>query len=245
MLLQSSFIEGRPALPAKFAILLVYFADHRLFSVCFMSISSGNVFMVVAPSGAGKSTLVNALLERDSALTLSLSCTTRAPRPGEEDGREYRFVSLETFAQLRDRHALLEWAEVHGNFYGTPTDHIEQSIGNGHDVLLEIDWQGARQIRQRFPAAVGIFILPPSFDALETRLKARGQDDASVIARRLLGAGGEIAHAPECEYVIINQEFSVALQELTQIISAARLRFSSQAARHANLFSQLGIPAAH
>jgi guanylate kinase len=230
---------------AKFDILSSNSPIIGLSSVRSMSISSGNVFMVVAPSGAGKSTLVNALLEHDPTLGLSVSCTTRPPRPGEVDGREYRFVSLEMFEQMRDQHALLEWAEVHGNFYGTPTDHIEQSIRNGHDVLLEIDWQGARQVRQRFPAAIGIFILPPSFDALETRLKARGQDDASVIARRLLGAGGEIAHAPECEYVIINQEFSVALHELTQIISAARLRFSSQAARHANLFSQLGIPAAH
>lgn len=112
-------------------------------------------------------------------------------------------------------------------------------------MLLEIDWQGARQVRQRFPGAIGIFVLPPSIEELESRLKARGQDAPQVIARRLMAAGGEIAHAPECEYVIINQEFSVALSELTQIVSAARLRFSSQAVRHAELFAQLGIPAAH
>jgi guanylate kinase len=210
-----------------------------------MTIPSGNVFMVVAPSGAGKSSLVNALLERDPRLALSVSCTTRKPRPGETDGREYRFVSIEAFNQLRDGNALLEWAEVHGNFYGTPTDRIESATRAGRDVLLEIDWQGARQVKQRYPTAIGIFILPPSFDALESRLKARGQDDAPVIARRLLAAGGEIAHAPDCEYVIINQEFTTALDELTQIVSASRLRFSSQAARHADLFSQLGIHAAH
>ncbi|WP_082621481.1 guanylate kinase [Bordetella sp. N] len=210
-----------------------------------MSTTYGNVFMVVAPSGAGKSSLVSALLKQDPSISLSISCTTRAPRPGEVDGREYRFVSQEEFLRLRDQDALLEWAEVHGNFYGTPRDRIDEATRLGRDVLLEIDWQGARQVRQRFPAAIGIFILPPSIEELEARLKARGQDEPQVIARRLLGAGGEIAHAPECEYVIINQEFSVALLQLVQIVSAARLRFSSQAVRHAQLFSQLGISAPH
>jgi len=205
----------------------------------------GNVFMVVAPSGAGKSSLVGALLDRDPALTLSISATTRAPRPGEQDGREYRFMDVAAFQALRAADALLEWAEVHGNFYGTPRDTIDAATQSGRDVLLEIDWQGARQVRQRFPDAIAVFILPPSFEALEERLKARGQDDDSVISRRLLAAGGEIAHAPECEYVIINQDFDVALEQLSQIIQAARLRFESQAARHADLFAQLGIPAAH
>jgi guanylate kinase len=210
-----------------------------------MSAQSGNIFMVVAPSGAGKSSLVDALLRDDAALTLSISCTTRAPRPGEQHGREYRFVSVAAFKQMRDANNLLEWAEVHGNFYGTPTDTIEAVTCAGRDVVLEIDWQGARQVRQKFPHALGIFILPPSIDELDARLKARGKDDASVIARRLLSAGGEIAHAPECEYVIINQEFTVALEELKQIVNAARLRFPSQAARHAALFAQLGIPGTH
>lgn len=210
-----------------------------------MSTHSGNVFIITAPSGAGKSSLVKALLKHDSSILLSISCTTRAPRPGEEEGRDYRYVSIDAFSEMRKNQMLLEWAEVHGNFYGTPRDFIDEATEAGRDVLLEVDWQGARQIKQHYPQAISIFILPPSIEELESRLITRGQDEPSVIARRLLAAGGEIAHAPECEYVIINQEFSVALLELTQIVSAARLRFSSQAARNASLFAQLGIPAAH
>ena len=199
--------------------------------------------MVVAPSGAGKSSLVTALLAQDDSITLSISCTTRAPRPGEVDGREYRYIDVDTFQRMRDGGALLEWAEVHGNFYGTPRDAIDAATAAGRDVLLEIDWQGARQVRRHFPEAIGIFILPPSIEALEQRLHQRGQDEPHVIARRLLAAGGEISHAPEFEYVIINQEFSAALRDLATIVEAARLRFASQAVRHAGLFSQLGLPA--
>lgn len=206
-----------------------------------MNNRAGNLFMVVAPSGAGKSSLVNSLLAADSGIRLSISATTRAPRPGEQDGREYHFVSVASFERMRRENALLEWAEVHGNFYGTPRDWIERQTESGQDVLLEIDWQGARQVRRSFPEAIGIFILPPSIEALEARLHKRGQDDPQVITRRLLAAGGEISHAPEFEYVIINQEFNVALQELSMIVAAARLRFRSQAARHTALFSQLGI----
>lgn len=210
-----------------------------------MSTHSGNVFIITAPSGAGKSSLVKALLKYDPTILLSISCTTRAPRPGEQEGRDYRYVSVDDFHAMRKNRMLLEWAEVHGNFYGTPRDVIDEATRNGRDVLLEVDWQGARQIKEHYRQAISIFILPPSIEELESRLVTRGQDEPSVIARRLLAAGGEIAHAPECEYVIINQEFSVALLELTQIVSAARLRFSSQAARNASLFAQLGIPAAH
>lgn len=202
---------------------------------------AGNIFMVVAPSGAGKSSLVNALLAQDPSLSLSISCTTRAPRPGERDQEHYRFVSVETFQAMRDRGDMLEWAEVHGNFYGTPRDRVAQAIARGTDIILEIDWQGARQVRQHYPQAIGIFILPPSIEALETRLNRRGQDAPQVIARRLLAAGGEMAHASDCEYVIINQEFSIALQQLQQVVSAARLRYAAQAVRHADLFMQLGI----
>lgn len=206
-----------------------------------MSQRPGNVFMIVAPSGAGKSSLVNALLEKEPDMMLSISCTTRPPRPGEEHDKHYRFVSVEEFQALRDAGSMLEWAEVHGNFYGTPRDRIDEALQSGRDVLLEIDWQGARQVRQFLPDAIGVFILPPSIEALELRLKKRGQDEPHVIARRLLAAGGEMSHVSECQYVIINQEFSTALSELCSIVAAARLRYASQAARHAELFNQLGI----
>ncbi|NLC36354.1 MAG: guanylate kinase [Alcaligenaceae bacterium] len=206
-----------------------------------MSQRPGNVFMIVAPSGAGKSSLVNALLEKEPDMMLSISCTTRTPRPGEEHEKHYRFVSTEEFQALRDAGSMLEWAEVHGNFYGTPRDRIDEALQAGRDVLLEIDWQGARQIRKFLPDAIGVFILPPSIEALESRLKNRGQDEPHVIARRLLAAGGEMSHVAECQYVIINQEFSTALTELCSIVAAARLRYASQAARHAGLFNQLGI----
>ncbi len=201
----------------------------------------GNVLIVAAPSGAGKSTLVNALLAADPAVKLSISYTTRAPRPGEEDGREYFFVALATFAAMRAAGEFIESAEVHGHWYGTSSKWIDARIAAGDDVLLEIDWQGAQQIRQRFPHAIGIFILPPSIDALEARLRRRGQDEGAVITRRLLAAGSEIAHAREFDYAIINQEFAEASHQLKSIVQAARLRFSSQALRHAELFGQLGI----
>jgi len=203
--------------------------------------SSGSLFMVVAPSGAGKSTLVNALLAQEPAIKLSISYTTRNPRPAEQHGREYYFTTVEDFLARRESGEFLESAEVHGNYYGTSRLLIEADMKAGRDVLLEIDWQGAQQVKKQFPQAVGIFILPPSIAALEERLKKRGQDEPNVIARRLLAAGGEIAHASEFEYVIINQEFAVALSELTSIVKATRCRFSQQAARNAPLFTQLGI----
>lgn len=206
-----------------------------------MSEIVGNVFLVVAPSGAGKSSLVNALLERDADLMLSVSCTTRAPRSSEIEGRDYRFVSLETFNQLRDNQQLLEWAEVHGNFYATPRDSIEQAVNSGKDVLLEIDWQGARQVRKHLHSVTGVFIMPPSIDVLEQRLRARGQDSNDVIERRIKAAHSEIEHANEFEYVIINQDFSLALQQLQAIISVARLSYRAQTARHRILFSGYGL----
>jgi guanylate kinase len=201
----------------------------------------GSLFLVVAPSGAGKSTLVNALLARDSNIRLSVSYTTRPPRSGDQDGREYHFVSIEDFMQRRADGEFLESAEVHGNYYATSRRWIEEKVSAGIDVLLEIDWQGARQVKAQFPHAVGIFILPPSFEALESRLKKRGQDTEPVIARRLLAAGSEMAHAPEFDYVIVNEEFETALGQLAAIVTATRLRYGSQAARHHGLFAQLGI----
>jgi guanylate kinase len=204
---------------------------------------AGSLFIVAAPSGAGKSTLVNALLAQEPGIKLSISTTTRAPRPGETHGKEYFFTSAEDFVARADAGEFLEWAEVHGNYYGTSRLIVEQEMKTGTDILLEIDWQGARQVRKQFPTAAGIFILPPSIAALEERLYKRGQDEPHVITKRLLAAGGEIAHAPEFEYAIINEEFNVALSEMSAIVRATRARFPQQAARNASLFAQLGIHA--
>ncbi len=202
---------------------------------------AGSLFMVAAPSGAGKSTLVNALLAKEPEIQLSVSYTTRPPRPGEESGREYHFTSVADFLQRKNNNEFLECAEVHGNYYGTSRILTNQYMEAGTDMLLEIDWQGVQQIKAQFPHAVGIFILPPSIDALEERLKKRGQDSPQVITRRLLAAGGEIAHAPEFEYVIINQNFDSALSELTAIVKANRCRLNQQAAKNLALFAQFGI----
>ena len=207
--------------------------------------TAGSLFMVAAPSGAGKSTLVNALLDLEPAIKLSVSFTTRAPRPGEISGREYHFTNVEDFLLRKAHGEFLESAEVHGNYYGTSKIVIEQQMLAGTDILLEIDWQGVQQVKKQFPNAVGIFILPPSIQALEDRLKKRGQDEPSVITRRILAAGGEIAHAPEFEYVIINQEFEIALSELNAIVKATRCRLAQQAKRNAALFALLGIHANH
>jgi guanylate kinase len=206
-----------------------------------MSLAAGNVFMVVAPSGAGKSSLVNALLARDPTLSLSVSCTTRPPRSGETEGKDYRFVTKEQFDAMRHQRQLLEWAEVHGNFYGTPRDKIDQAIAFGQDILLEIDWQGARQVKQLFPQAIGVFILPPAISTLRERLTQRGQDAEAVIKRRIEAASEEISHAPEFEYVIINQDFSIALTQLSQIIETAKLRYPRQLARHPELFRSFDL----
>jgi guanylate kinase len=205
--------------------------------------TAGSLFLVAAPSGAGKSTLVNALLLKEPAIKLSISFTTREPRPGEIDGREYHFISVDDFLERNSQGEFLESAEVHGNYYGTSRILIEQHMQAGTDILLEIDWQGTQQVKKRFPNSVAIFILPPSIPALEERLKKRGQDEPHIITRRILAAGGEIAHASEFEYVIINQEFAIALSELNAIVISTRCRFAQQASRNAALFAQLGIHA--
>ena len=200
---------------------------------------SGNLFVVAAPSGAGKTTLLGLLLEQESRVHLSISYTTRGPRPGEENGREYHFVDNVEFQAMIARHEFLEWAEVHGNFYGTSQKWIADQLAAGHDVLLEIDWQGAQQVRKLFPQAIGIFILPPSMEELTRRLTGRGTDSADVIARRLAAAQAEMRHVGEFDYVIINDQLSQAIDDLSAVVHSARLGLARQQARHARLFADL------
>lgn len=203
---------------------------------------SGSLFIIAAPSGAGKSSLVNALLARDANLALSISFTTRGMRPGETNGREYHFVSRAEFAAMRERGEFLESAEVHGNFYGTSRHWIESEMRGGRDIILEIDCQGAAQVRPLFSDAVGIFILPPSLAELERRLRDRGTDSDTEIARRLANATEEMRRAGEFDYAIINSTFSEALDALHAIVAAARLRLRQVAQRDAAVFRNLGIP---
>ena len=199
----------------------------------------GHLYVVAAPSGAGKTTLVRLLFENDPGICVSISTTTRAPRPGEEDGREYHFVDVDDFLEMVSRGEFLEWAEVHGNYYGTSKSWIQAQMSAGNDVLLEIDWQGAQQVRKAFPAAVGIFILPPSLDALKARLSGRGTDSAEIIARRIAAARDEMRHVGEFDYVIINDDLQQALGNLISVVSASRLQYETQRQRHAELFATL------
>jgi guanylate kinase len=200
---------------------------------------SGNLYVVAAPSGAGKTTLVKQLLQNESEVRLSISYTTRLPRPGEENGREYHFIDVETFRSMIDQGDFLEWAEVHGNFYGTSKSWITNQMAVGSDVLLEIDWQGAQQVRAAFPEAIGIFILPPSLEELERRLTGRGTDSREVIVRRLAAAQAEMRHVGEFDYAIINDDLERALDDLRSILRASRLQFKAQRVRHAALFDRL------
>jgi guanylate kinase len=196
---------------------------------------SGQLFIVSAPSGAGKTSLVRALLRADPQLGLSVSYTTRPPRPGEVDGRDYRFVKRATFEQMLERGEFLESALVHGNLYGTSEAWVQASLAAGTSIVLEIDWQGAAQIRRRRPDAIGIFVLPPSLGVLEERLRTRAQDAPQVIARRIRAAREEISHASEFDYVIINEMFDEALRDLSAVVRAARLRASVQFAANPRL----------
>jgi guanylate kinase len=191
----------------------------------------GTLYIVSAPSGAGKTSLLKALVERDPRIRVSISHTTRAMRPGEVDGVDYHFVDVDLFARMIGEGAFLEHAQVFGNFYGTSEQAVREVLSTGDDVVLEIDWQGARQVRRRFPGAVSVFILPPTPEALRERLTGRGQDSAEVIERRMADARSEMEHYPEYDYLVINDRFEQALDELEAVVVSQRLRGEAQARR--------------
>jgi len=201
--------------------------------------ASGCLFVLAAPSGGGKTSLVKALLEREPGMRLSVSYTTRAPRPAERDGVDYHFVDEPTFMRLKDNGEFLEHAFVHGNWYATSATWLSHEVHAGHDVLLEIDWQGARQVRHLIPGSVLIFILPPSLASLRERLTKRGQDAPDVIERRMDAAREEMRHCGEFDYVIMNQDFARAVDDLSVIVRAARLAATRQQVRHAALIADL------
>ena len=199
----------------------------------------GTLFVVAAPSGAGKSSIVNAVLARDPNISLSISFTSRKPRPGERHAEHYHFISADEFEAMVATGDFFEHARVHGDWKGTARQSVEPQLAAGHDVLLEIDWQGARQVRSRIPDAVSVFILPPSRAALETRMRKRGQDSEEVIAQRLAAARDEMSHYGEFDYVIVNEDFETAVGEMCSIFTASRLRKDAQVARHARLITSL------
>jgi guanylate kinase len=201
----------------------------------------GNLFVVAAPRGAGKSSLVKALLELDARLVVSISHTTRKPRGQEQQGREYLFVDRPAFRAMVDRGEFFEWAEVHGHLYGTSKAAIESRIARGADVLLEIDWQGALQIKALFPNAVLIFILPPSFEELQQRLERRGEDGDEVIEQRMANARAEVAQARHFDFVIINALFETALFDLKAIVHSQRLKYAAQARSKPAVFAALNL----
>ncbi|WP_373083353.1 guanylate kinase [Zhongshania sp.] len=201
--------------------------------------SQGTLYTISAPSGAGKTSLVAELLKRTAQLSVSVSHTTRAMRPGEQDGVNYHFISHDVFQQMLGETAFLEHAQVFDNFYGTSQRWVESELARGEDVILEIDWQGAQQVRRLMPETIAIFILPPSREALNERLTGRGQDDDSVIQRRMDAAVAEMSHYVEGDYVVINDDFDTALADLEAIIRARRLQLDKQQDRHATLLSAL------
>lgn len=201
----------------------------------------GNLFVVAAPSGAGKSSLVKALLELDSHLAVSVSHTTRAPRGQEQQGREYVFTDEATFRDMIDRGDFFEWALVHGNLYGTSRTAIEDRLNRGEDVVLEIDWQGALQIKQLFVHAVLIFILPPSWNELQQRLQRRGEDQPAVIAQRMANARTEVAQARHFDFVIINALFETALFDLKTVVHSQRLKYAAQRRNKSQVFAALDL----
>ncbi len=201
--------------------------------------SKGTLYIISAPSGAGKTSLVKELLTVTDQIMVSVSHTTRAMRPGEVDGTDYHFVSQDDFQQMVAEGAFLEHAQVFDNYYGTSQQHVEDQLASGMDVILEIDWQGARQVRKLMPDCRSIFILPPSKAALQERLQNRGQDDASIIERRMRDAVNEMSHYAEFDYMVVNDDFKLALQDLKSIIIANRLSQLRQAENLENLLSEL------
>jgi len=201
----------------------------------------GNLFCVAAPSGAGKSSLVKALLELDSHLVVSISHTTRSPRGQEQHGREYWFIDEPEFRAMIERDEFFEWAQVHDNLYGTSRRAIEARLQRGEDVVLEIDWQGALQIKQLFPHAVLIFILPPSWNELQQRLQRRGEDGPAVIARRMVNAREEVAQARHFDFVIINALFETALFDLKTVVHSQRLKYAAQLRNRSQVFAALDL----
>ena len=199
----------------------------------------GTLFIVAAPSGAGKSSLVNACLARDPHICLSISFTSRAPRPGERHAEHYHFIDADQFQRMVAAGDFFEHALVHGDWKGTARQSVEPQLAAGKDVLLEIDWQGARQVREQVPEAVSLFILPPSTAALEQRMRNRGQDTEETIARRLAAAREEISHHDEFDYLVVNEHFQTAVGEMCAIFAASRLRRDAQAQRHAGLIRAL------
>ncbi len=199
----------------------------------------GNLFIVAAPSGAGKTSLVRALLEADQHVKLSVSYTTRSPRPGEENGVDYHFVDDAEFLRMTGEGDFLECAQVHGARYGTSQKRVEAALQAGNDVVLEIDWQGAAQVRQLLPEAISIFVLPPSIEALEQRLRGRGQDSDEVIKRRLAAARDEMSHVGEFDYVTINDKFESAFEDIRAIVRSQRLLRVKQLVRNAQLIEAL------
>lgn len=204
-----------------------------------MQSTLGTLYVIAAPSGAGKTSLVAALVESTPDIDVSVSHTTRPMRPGEQDGIHYHFTDVPTFEKMIEEGRFLEHARVFDNYYGTAMANIQEELDAGRDVILEIDWQGAAQVRKHVPDSVGIFILPPSREALETRLRGRGQDTDEVIARRMRDAVNEMTHYAEFDYLVFNDEFEIALGDLQNIVLARRLRFAAQARRHAEALREL------
>lgn len=200
---------------------------------------AGILFIVSAPSGAGKTSLLRELVPADERLVVSVSHTTRAMRPGERDGQHYHFVSIEHFEQLVGEGAFLEHAPVFDNYYGTSEAAVREPLAQGLDVVLEIDWQGARQVRRRFPEAVSIFIAPPNIEALRERLSGRGQDSAEIVERRMVDARSELSHFPEYDYLVINDDFATALAELRCVVTAERLREPRQSGRFTEVLADM------